>query len=179
MNGEIPLSNVYNQFQSDVSSIANNMMTQLVCAEKGIDYNQLMQSAHQAHLQGILQKEQERQLQAAIKRHYNGGTQGIVGKIKEVFSPEPTVNPLLNPFMPSATSASPFSQSPVSQNLIQQPSFPAPQQVASQLISSSPEHREIPLDPSNERVAKLEDEMGQIKQMIAQLGQAMSGDQSK
>lgn len=66
------MNNLYGQFQSDIQGAANNMMTQLLCAEKGIDYNQLMQQAQQAHVNGILQAEQQRQVNNLIKSHYQG-----------------------------------------------------------------------------------------------------------
>lgn len=168
------MNNVYGQFQSDVSSVANNMMTQLICSEKGIDYNQLMQQAQQAHLQGILQAEQQRQIESAIKRHYTGQQQqGIIGKLKSAFSPEPSMGLMGNPFVP------PQAPMPVAPTNVQQPhdlasqlmNMPSPQPVA------QPTAQEVPLDDN--RINQLENDMTQIKQMMGSLVQAMGGTQQQ
>ena len=83
------MNNLHAQFQNNVNTQANNLMTQMLCAEKGIDYNQLMQMAQQQHLQGIMQQEQMRAMEKAVARHYQGGQPtGLIGKLKEAFAPE-------------------------------------------------------------------------------------------
>lgn len=198
-------ANLYNQFQSDVTSVANNMMTQLVCAEKGIDYNLLMQTAQQAHLQGIVQQEQTRAMEQALKRHYQGNQpQGIIGRIKEAISPEPASNPFMNPFMPAmpqmgmnpmAAMAPMNPVAPMSQmnamnpmaamNPMPNPSFqqgttfPSPEQLANQLATPQPANEPIvPVGNDVNRVAMLEQEMAQLKEMIMSLGQVMQPMQS-
>lgn len=168
------MNNVYNQFQSDVSSVANNMMTQLICQEKGIDYNQLMQQAQNAHLQGIMQAEQQRMMEAAIKRHYTGGQQqGIIGKLKNAFAPDPGMGLIGNPFMPPQA---PMPVTPVSPQ--------QPHQLANQLLTMpspqpvmQPTVQEVPLSSGagDDRINQLENDMNQLKQMITGLVQTMTG----
>lgn len=154
------MNNLYTQYQSDVTGAANNMMTQLICAEKGIDYNQLMYSAQQVHLNGILQAEQQRQMANLVKRHYQGNSGSIVSKIKDVFAPDPAPNM----FMPMAPM-------PGMQPMIQNPALPqaglTPQQVSSFMVSQPEPVVEIPLE--DDRVGQLEKEMASIKDMLATL----------
>ncbi len=156
------MNNLYGQFQSDVQGAANNMMTQILCAEKGIDYNQLMQQAQLAHVNGILQAEQQRQMQNLVKRHYQGNSGSIVSKIKDMFVPEPAPNM----FMPMAPMP---GMQPMMQNPMQPQQGMTPQQASSFLVPpTQPTVEEIPLE-DNSRVENLEKDMATIKQMLAQL----------
>lgn len=98
-------NNTFMKFQADVQNMASTMMTQAMCAEKGIDYNQLMQSAQVAHLQSILQQEEQRRMMKIVANHYGTqNTTGILGKIKQAVmgTEEPQVMPMgmmNNPFM--------------------------------------------------------------------------------
>ncbi|MDA1616366.1 hypothetical protein PDK03_07115 [Bacillus cereus group sp. TH204-1LC] len=152
------MNNLYGQFQSDVQGAANNMMTQLLCAEKGIDYNQLMQQAQMAHVNGILQAEQQRQMANLVKRHYQGNSGSIVSKIKDMFVSEPAPNM----FMPMP------GMQPMVQNPMQPQQGMTPQQVSSFLVPPQPTTAEIPLE-DNSRIETLEKNMEQMMQMMNQL----------
>lgn len=157
------MQNLYTQFQSDVSGQANNMMTQLICAEKGIDYNQLMYAAQQSQLNSIMQAEQQRQMNNLVKRHYQGNSGSIVSKIKDVFAPDTP-----NMFMPMA----PMPMQPMVQNpMLPQAGF-TPQQVSSYLVAQPQEPVEIPLEDN--RVQQLEKDMADLKTMIQSLASAVS-----
>jgi hypothetical protein len=153
------MNNLYNQYQTDVTGAANNMMTQLICAEKGIDYNQLMYAAQQSHLNGIMQAEQQRQMQNLVKRHYQGNSGSIMSKIKDVFAPD-TPN-MMMPMMPM----------PGMQPMVQNPMLPqaglTPQQVSSYMVTQPQPATEIPFEDN--RVEVLEKEMASIKEMLTTL----------
>ncbi|HDR4737033.1 TPA: hypothetical protein QCR36_004087 [Bacillus cereus] len=160
------MNNLYGQFQSDVQGAANNMMTQLLCAEKGIDYNQLMQQAQMAHVNGILQAEQQRQMANLVKRHYQGNSGSIVSKIKDMFVSEPAPNM----FMPMAPMP---GMQPMVQNPMQPQQGMTPQQVSSFLVPpTQPAVEEIPLE-DNSRIEKLEKNMEQMMQQMTQFMMAM------
>lgn len=160
------MNNLYGQFQSDVQGAANNMMTQLLCAEKGIDYNQLMQQAQMAHVNGILQAEQQRQMQNLVKRHYQGNSGSIVSKIKDMFVSEPAPNM----FMPMAPMP---GMQPMMQNPMQPQQGMTPQQVSSFLVpQTQPAVEEIPLE-DNSRIEALEKNVEQMMQQMTQFMMAM------
>jgi len=144
--------------QQDIAVTANNLMTQMICTEKGIDHNQLMQSAQQIHLQGILQAEQNRQIAQVVKRHYQGNSGSFISKIKDAFAPDNT-----NPFMPMGM--------PMQQPMMNQ-QVQSPQQV-SQLFNPQPV--EVPLedDTTSKRLDNLESKMNNMEAMLAQIAQAV------
>lgn len=158
------MNNLYNQYQADVTGAANNMMTRMLCAEKGIDYDQLMVAAQQQHLNGIMHAEQQRQMQNLVKRHYQGNSGSIMSKIKDAFSPD-TPN-MMMPMMPM----------PGMQPVVQTPTLPqpglSPQQVSSYMVAQPQPVAEIPLE-DNTRVETLEREMASIKEMLNNLTVAM------
>lgn len=78
------MNNHFVRYQNDVNNTASNLVTQMVCAERGLDYNQVVRMAEQAHINGIFQQEQRSQFNQMLNRHYGGG--GIVSKIKDVFT---------------------------------------------------------------------------------------------
>lgn len=158
------MNNLYGQMQQDIASTANNLMTQMLCTEKGIDYTQLMQTAQQAHLQSIMQAEQNRQIAQVVKRHYQGNSGSFISKIRDAFAPEP-----VNPFMQMPmTMGMPMPQ-PV---MPQQPPVQSPEQV-SQLFNPQPV--EVPLedDTTSQRLDNLESKMNNMEAMLAQIAQAV------
>lgn len=160
------MNNLYGQMQQDIASTANNLMTQMLCAEKGIDHNQLMQSAQQIHLQSILQAEQNRQIAQVVKRHYQGNSGSFISKIRDAFAPDP-----VSPFMPMPMSMGMPVQQPM---MNQQPAQPvqSPEQV-SQLFNPQPV--EVPLedDTTSKRLDNLESKMNNMEAMLAQIAQAV------
>jgi hypothetical protein len=88
--------NHYERYQKDVANTASQLVTQAVCAERGLDYNQVLHAAQQSHINGIWQQEQNRQFNQLLTRHYGGNT--FFGKLKDVFSTEPA-----NAFFPMNT----------------------------------------------------------------------------
>ncbi|MES9681854.1 hypothetical protein ABWK22_02815 [Gottfriedia acidiceleris] len=161
------MSNLFNQYQQDVMGTANTMMTQLLCAEKGIDFNQVVQAAQQQHAQSILMAEQQRQMNNLIKRHYQNNSGSIISKIKDVIAPDnnmsmfmpmPMQQPMFNPMQPQQ----------------QQLGF-TPQQASSYMNQPQPQHQpvvEIPLEDN--RVATLEKDMASMKEMLTQLTAALN-----
>lgn len=153
-------TNTMMQFQNDVQMMANNLMTQAMCAEKGIDYNQLMQTAQMAHLQGILQQEEQRRIMKVVANHY--GTQettGFLGKIKQAVLGAEQSAPAVNPFMQQMMMQSMMPQTvqPV------QPNIPAPQNTS--------------VDPRVEQlekeVAGIKNDVAEIKDLIGNLASSM------
>lgn len=153
------MSNVYQQYQSDVTGVANNLITQMVCADKGIDYNQLMATAQQAHLQNIMVQEQQRQFDLAVKRYYNGNNQGLLGKMKDLLVGDSS-SVISNPFTP---------MNPM-QPTIAPPSVLQPNMLANQLLSIA---TPIPAGADDDRFKSLETDVDSIKSMITQLSQAL------
>jgi hypothetical protein len=159
--------NVYSQFQQSVEGVANSMLTQLVCQEKGISYSGLLQAAQQTHLQQIIQAEQMKQVEKMVNRHYNGGGTGLFGKIKEVFAPEQSTGMFgmgmmgANPMMVQQ----PMNPQSLASMLIQQPAMP---QVPA--IPESPQA--IPFEDN--RVDTMEKDIADMKQMILNLANAMT-----
>lgn len=156
------MTNNMNQFQNDVANAANGMMTQLLCAEKGIDYNALMAQAQQTQLNNILMAEQQRQMNQLVQRHY-GNTGSFVSKVKEVFAPAqmnmlapmPIMNQNILP-APQQGLQNPMNPQQVSQFLVGQPAPVAPPQYATPVNES-------------ERVDGLASEVSELKNMIGQL----------
>ncbi|PFK99966.1 hypothetical protein COJ01_18145 [Priestia megaterium] len=157
------MNNLYGQMQQDIASTANNLMTQMLCTEKGIDYTQLMQTAQQAHLQSIMQAEQNRQIAQVVKRHYQGNSGSFISKIRDAFAPDP-----VNPFMPMTMGM------PMQQPMMAQPAqqVQSPEQV-SQLFNPQPV--EVPLedDTTSKRLDNLENKMNNMEAMLAQIAQAV------
>lgn len=69
---------------NDVNNLANNMITQMVCAEKGIDFNQVVEMAQNQLVNNILEQERQRQINALINNHYQGGN-SFIGRLKNAF----------------------------------------------------------------------------------------------
>lgn len=149
-------NNFYTQMQMDVMNTANHMVVQQLCAEKGIDYNQMLMKAQQEHLNKILMAEQQRQMEKIVKRHYQQDT-GFFSKVREVFTDDTP-----NMFMPMMNMGMPMQpQQPVMQ---EQPAyFPAQDEM--------PEFApEIPLKSETEaRIDVLEDKMDKVHEMLGQL----------
>lgn len=163
-------NNIYNQFQQNVAGMANTMMTQIACAEKGIDYNAFMQNAQQAHLQSIMQQEQARVMENMVKRHY-GGNQGLFGKIKEVFAGDQSaglfsmgagmglgVSGVQQPLMP-VMNTSPAS---IANMLVGQPSLPQQPQ-------------SLPFEDT--RINTLEQELSSLKDVMVTLVNSLNPQQ--
>jgi hypothetical protein len=165
--GEISLTqNHYARYQNDVANTASQLVTQALCAERGLDYNQVMQAAQQAHINGIFQQEQMRQFSQMLTRHYGGNT--FFGKLKELVSPSsgsffpmgaPMGSPLGMPMMP---------MSPVPAMMPQVQGIPAPMSpahvasvVSQQVTAPSPD------------TAQLQKEVDDLKQLLVSMQQVM------
>lgn len=165
----------YARMQADAMNMANNMMTQMVCAEKGIDYNQLMFQAQQMQINNIVAQEQNRQLNQLIKKHYQGDS--FFGKIRDAFGGNSTSNmfnptmckafpgfipqqPMVAPVQPVAHTEDKLIQSIV-QHIMQQPA-----------VQEAQETKGV-VEPSSDRIQLLEQDMEEMKQMLAQLSQAL------
>ena len=149
---------VYGQMQMDVMNTANNMVIQQVCADKGIDYNQVMYHAQQQHLNNIMMNAQHRMMMKEVKRHYQGDT--FMGKVRDLFGGNDSAN-MMNPMMFPGF----IPQQPMMQPMYQ----PQPQPVASMPAV------EVPLStPETARIDAMEKEMSDIKQMLAELANQLS-----
>lgn len=155
-----------NQFQQDVTNLANGMVTQMLCMEKGIDYNQLMLLAQQQHINNIMAMEQQRQINNVIKRHYQGGNNGIFSKLREAFSPEPAMPMFTNPMMgtPYPQPGMPTQAMPVYN----------PTQIANAFMEKEPA---LPIQEEEDRVNKLEKDVSDLKQLITSLAQSLNSTQ--
>lgn len=149
------------RYQTDLAGVANNMMTQMICKEKGIDYTQLMMMAQQQHISNIVASEQQRQLDNIIKRHYQGNSGSFFAKLRDAFTPEPNMGMVgfPSPTIPLPTPVIHQAQSPADvANLFAQPINPAP----------------IPFaNDDNARINNLEKDMAELKNMIAGLAGAL------
>lgn len=73
----------YNQkFQQEAFAQANNMITKMLCEEKGIDYNSLMQQAQVSQFEAILEQQELRQIDATVRAHYQGEDNSFFGKFR-------------------------------------------------------------------------------------------------
>ena len=79
------MNHYYNQMADDINAVANTMVTQMICAEKGIDYNQLMQTAQQAHINNLIEQERQKQIHQLMRNHYQGRDNTFFGKLKNAF----------------------------------------------------------------------------------------------
>ena len=154
------------KFQSDIQNMANNIMTQAICAEKGINYNQLLQAAQAAQLQAILQQDEQRRVNQVIANHYGAQeTTGFFGKIKKAVSgveqPLSTPMPLMvnNPFV---------------NQMMQQPATTTPNGMVMQPVVQ-PATQPV----QDTRVAKLEQEMNEIKDLLTVMAQSLAGAQQQ
>lgn len=165
------MANIQEQFLNNVNGIANNMMTQMVCEEKGIDYNQLMQQAQQAHLQNILQQEQAKQFEQVIARHY-GAQDTFFGKLKTAFSGESNNGFLMPPMAPQQMS--PFGGMEPAQ-----PMNPLSQLGTPQLPNSNQglgaDFLDFPFtqDDEDERIGKVESDIGELKELISGIAEKL------
>lgn len=160
----------FNQFQQDVSGTASNLMTQMLCAERGLDYNQLQYMAQQSHLNGILQAEQQRQMNQVINRHYQGDS--FVNKVRDVFggkqtnflAPQPMQGmPMAQPVMqPQIGTPNPYGV-PANMNFAQ--GQPAPYEVA-RSFGHQPIAPQAPSAPAGFDIEQLR---GMITDVVSQL----------
>lgn len=146
------------RFQNDVQGMANAMITQAYCAEKGIDYNQIILQAQAAQVQQIMQQEQMRQTQQVIANHYGASTQsnGLFGKIKDVFS-TPNTQPAPNLF--------------AMQGMAQ----PMMQPMTQPMMGAQPQDRVATLEQD---MNNMKSDVTEIKAMISGLAQTLSGNQN-
>ncbi|MEK1829107.1 hypothetical protein AAAC51_08110 [Priestia megaterium] len=160
------MNTLYQQMQQDVMGTANNMMTQMVCQEKGIDYNQLMYQAQQQHLNNIMQAEQQRQMMQVVKRHYQGNGGSFISKIKDVFSPEPTT-----PFMPMPNMF-PGQSQPTQPTYVHQTQVPMqPQQMSPQETATMMYDQLNRVDAMEQKLNGMEHLLGNIAQALGANGQ--------
>lgn len=152
--GILTMNNFQNGFQSDITNTANNMMTQMMCAEKGIDYNQLMQQAQQAHINSILQAEQQRQINNLVKRHYQGS--GFLSKVKEAFNTGTQMNMINTGFVMPMTPVQPQYQAPT-----------MTQEQSNQFVhAQQPRYESVPVGDDDNRINQLEQQMSDMQQML-------------
>ena len=157
------------QLQNDIAGAASGMMTQMLCAERGIDYNNLLQAAQQTHMQGILQAEQQRQMQTLVKRHYQG--ESFIGKIASAFGNAETN--LLMPVPAPQFGQQQFPQFGQQPQFVQQPQFPQQSagmnhMQAAQYLVAQPQaqmHQAPPVQDS--QVADLQDQLNQMKSLLS------------
>lgn len=160
-------NNTFMKFQADVQSMANTMVTQAMCAEKGIDYNQLMQAAQMAHLQGILQQEEQKRIMKVVANHYGTqNTTGLLGRIKQaVVGEAPQPMSMNNPFM---------------QAMVQSMAQPTPAYPANPVFPTAPATPQV--DPRVEQleqeVAGIKNDVSDIKAMLSSLANSMAGNVS-
>ena len=156
----------------DVMNTANNMVIQQVCAEKGIDYNQLMFHAQQQHINNIMVGAQQRMIMKEVKRHYQGDT--FMGKVRDWFGGNNSadmMNPVMNPMMfPGFIPQQPMMQpaQPMHQQPMQQPMVPptAPMPTVGEIPFS------VPTDTS--RIESVEKDVQELKAMLASLTEALA-----
>lgn len=167
---------VYGQMQMDVMNTANNMVIQQVCAEKGIDYNQLMMCAQQQHINGIMAQAQQRMIMKEVKRHYQGDS--WTSKVRDFFggnSSADMMNPMMFPgFMPQQPMVQPM-QPMYQQPMMQQPMYQQPMQQA-MVPPTAPAAGEIPLSnpaDNNERMDMLEADVKRLNVFLEQLAQRL------
>ncbi|UOE58109.1 hypothetical protein [Cytobacillus oceanisediminis] len=162
------MSKAYNQFQNDVTNTASQLMTQLMCAERGIDYNTLLTSAHQAHLQGILAQEQARQVNQIVSRHYNQNSGSLIGRLKEAISPTPSVN--------VGFPGAPMPMSPMGMTAMNQVAAPQPfANVVNPPVQyyQAPVQQQVPYTEEHSRIGLIERDMNDLKMMIAGLANSL------
>lgn len=174
-------NNTMNQFQNDVQMMANNLMTQAMCAEKGIDYAQLMQTAQMAHLQGILQQEEQRRIMQVVANHYGvQNTTGIFGKIKQAVmgtdnQPQPMpmmMNPMMGMMNPMMGMGNPMMGNPMVQ--------PMPQVVPVQPVAQPTAPNVDPrVNQLEQEVAGIMNDMNDIKNLLGTLASSMANNQAK
>ena len=156
------------RLQSDVQTMANNMMTQAICAEKGINYNQLLQTAQVAQLQNILHQDEQRKIAQVVANHY--GTQnanGFFAKIKKALAGEEQQQAM--PFMLNPMVQQQMVQ-PMVQPMLQQPVMPVQTGMVMQ-----PVVQPVTQPVQDNRVAKLEQEMGELKELLTVMAQSLAG----
>ncbi|MEX3713523.1 hypothetical protein ABFV99_14060 [Cytobacillus horneckiae] len=156
------MNNFQTGFQGDVINTANNMMTQMMCAEKGIDYNQLIHQAQQSHINNILHAEQQRQINNLVKRHYQGQQGGFMAKLRDAFSSEPQFSAFA-PGMPTPTM-------PVPQPMTQ-PAYQAPAMTPAQSaqFTGGHEYEAVPIGEDDNRLEQLEQQMKDMQLMLQSL----------
>ena len=151
-------NNFYTQMQMDVMNTANNMVVQQLCAEKGIDYNQMLMQAQQEHMQRILMLEQQRQMEKIVKRHYQQGSGNIFSKVRDAFTDDTP-----NMFMPMMNMNMGMPMQP-QQPVMQQEVAPFPAQ--DEMMGFFPE---APKSNTESRIDVLEDKMDKVHEMLGQL----------
>ncbi|MFE4029196.1 hypothetical protein ACFX4N_23865 [Priestia sp. YIM B13551] len=156
------MNNLYQQMQQDIANTANNLMTQMICADKGIDINQLYANAQQAHLQSIMQAEQQRQMNQAVKRYYQGNSGSFFSKLRDAFAPEPATMGMPG-LMPQPMMGMPMQPMPTQEPMIQPQS---PQDVA-QLLQQN----------NNERMDKIEEKVNGMEQLLTTIATALGANQ--
>lgn len=154
---------VYGQMQMDVMNTANNMVIQQVCAEKGIDYAQLMAQAQQQHINNIMMSAQQRMIMKEVKRHYQGDT--FMGKVRDLFGGNNSAEMMFPGFMPQQTVMPMYPMQP---QMVQQPMV--------QPTAPMPAVAEIPLSTPNNtdaRMSALEEDVKKINGFLEQLAQRL------
>ena len=145
-------NNFYTQMQMDVMNTANNIVIQQMCAEKGIEYNQMLMQAQQEHLNKILMAEQQRQMEKIVKRHYQSNSGSFFAKMRDAFTEE--TPSLVMPMTGLPTMGVPM-----------QPMVNQPTQIEAQMFVS-----EIPLKSETEaRIDALENKMDEVTNMLSEI----------
>lgn len=146
-------NNFYTQMQMDVMNTANNMVIQQLCAERGVDYNQMLAKAQKEHMNKILLAEQQRQMEKIVKRHYQQDS-GFLSKVRDAFADDTP-----NMFMPMMNMNMSMPVQP------QQPVAPFPAQ--DEMMGFFPE---APAKSDTEsRIDALENKMSEVTDMLTQI----------
>lgn len=159
------MNNHYQRYQNDVANTATQLVAQAVCVEKGLDYNQVLQTAQQAHINGILQQEQARQFQQVLTRYYGGNT--FFGRLKEAFSAQPSpMMGMMSMGMPMGLPMAPvFPATPAPAPVAPPMASPVdPAQVASLLVKPAPAPE----------TAQMQKDIEDLKQLVSALVQTQS-----
>lgn len=165
------MSKVFNQFQNDVSGTASAIVTQMICAERGINYADVQAMAQQAHVNGILQAEQQRQMNQVINRHYQGGS--LIAKVRDVFGAQPSNFLVPQPQGMGMPMAQPVLQQPVANiNPYGMQTGYAPQQVAQHI--SQPQFQQAPPAPQFNQAPQQTSALPDMEMLTSLISQVVS-----